>query len=231
MREMRDKDSDDEFRLVREVYNPPPEPPREEMWEAIQARLEPRGSGVGAADGWVVSLDEARERRRVWYRRPAGLAAAAVAILALGIGIGRMGLGPMEGGDGAGVASPRPTDPAVLRTATVQHLKRTESLLTLVRADARSGKLDGGVAGWARTLLTQTRLFMDAVPEDDPVMAGLLNDLELVLVQIVGVAGAGNVDPSLTRSEWDLAMEGLDETEILPRIQAVLPAGPGFVGT
>ena len=119
---------------------------------------------------------------------------------------------------------------SVARAAALEHLGRSESLLTMVRADARSGSVDPGVSKWARELLTETRLLMDLPEADDAVVLELLEDLELVLVQIVGVAEAKG-DPVDDRSELALALEGLEERDVLARIQAVLPAGPGLAGT
>ena len=86
-------------------------------------------------------MDEARRARAKRLYRPLGWITAAAALLVLGLGIGRM-TAP-EGGPGPAVASgpavaPVP-NPAVLRTASLDHLVKTETLLTLVRADARAG--------------------------------------------------------------------------------------------
>ena len=207
---------------LREDYNPPPETPREEMWDAIQARL-------GSEGGQVVSMEKARRSRMARYRRPLGWAVAAAAVLVLGLGIGRMTAPGMD--REVGVAVRVAPDPAVLQAAAMEHLVRTESLLTLVRADARAGRVEPAMGSWARGLLSQTRLLMDAQRDSDPVMKELLEDLELVLVQIVGVANASEGDQERIRSELNLALEGLEEREVLPRIQAVIPAGPRFVGT
>ena len=207
---------------LRRDFNPPPETPREEMWAEIQARLEPRGDSV-------LSLTEARQSR-VSRRRVLGWAAAAAAVLVLGVGLGRMTaptLGPEVAGEAAVVAG----DPDVFRAAAVDHLTRTESLLVLARADARAGRIPPSLAAWSRNLLRQTRLLMDAQGEGDPVMAQLLEDLELVLVQLVGVATGSRDDQDRVRSEINMALEGLDESKVLPRIQAVIPAKPGRYGT
>lgn len=222
---------------LREEYNAPPETPREEMWSVIQARLGAgdRGAaegldvGPGRPGGRVLSLEEARRARSPWVRRPLGWAAAAAAVLALGVGIGRMtapGAGPAPE-----VASGVVQDPGVLRAAAVQHLARTESLLTLLRADARIGGVAPSAVSWARGLLSQTRLLLDAQGDADPALSALLGDLELVLIQIVGAANAAEDDPARVRWEMNLALEGMEEREVLPRIQAVVPAGPRFVGT
>jgi hypothetical protein len=94
----------------------------------------------------------------------------------------------------------------------------------MVRADARTGWLDPAVAPWARSLLAQTRLLLDARGDADPELDPLLSELELVLMQIVGVTEAAG-DESRMRTELDLAVGGMDDREVLTRIRAVLPAG------
>ena len=235
---MRDDEMEELVTGLRGDYNVPPEAPREEMWSAIQARL---GQGVEAAskdiriarDG-VVSLEEARCSRLRRFRRPMGWAGAAAAILVLGLGIGRMTAPRAEVGvvgAAAGLAVNDQARSGALRAAAVEHLVRTESLLTLVRADARAGRMEPSVGSWARGLLSQTRMLMDAQGDADPAMSALLGDLELVLIQIVGAANANGGDQAKVRSELNLALDGMNEREVLPRIQAVVPAGPRFVGT
>ncbi|MGW8265132.1 MAG: hypothetical protein ACWGSQ_02125, partial [Longimicrobiales bacterium] len=222
---------------LRDDYNVPPRTPREEMWSAIEARL---GRGVtssipdhGSARDLVHSLEEARRVRMRRIPQPLGWAAAAAALLVLGLGIGRLtapgARSPADVAvDESAFAGP---SPEVLRAAAVRHLVQTESLLTLVRADARAGRVEPSMGSWARGLLSQTRLLMDTQRDADPAMAELLGDLELVLVQIVGAANADRGDSAKVRSELNLALDGMEEREVLPRIQAVVPAGPRFVGT
>jgi len=206
---------------LREGYNPPPQTPREEMWAVIQSRL-------GAAPGFgVYSMDEARRGKANRLYRPLAWVTAAAALLVLGLGIGRM-TAP-EGGPASAVAAA--PNPEVLRTASLDHLVRTETLLTLVRADARAGRVERSLSDWARGLLSQTRLLIDAQGDSDPAMRRLLEDLELVLVQIVGVTNENENDPARVRSELNLALDGIEERDILPRIQAVIPTSPRFVGS
>ena len=221
---MDDQRMDDELAGLRNGYNSPPDTPREEMWSAIQARLEPRA-------GQVLSMEEAlhvRSRRRI---RALRWATAAAAVLVVGVGIGRMTAPGSAPETAMNAGSTVAVDPDVFRAAAVDHLVRTESLLTLVRADARSGRVPASLDGWSRNLLSQTRLLMDAEGGVDPVISELLEDLELVLVQIVGVAGGASGDQERVRSEMNLALQGLEESDVLPRIQAVVPAGPGRFGT
>lgn len=219
-------------RVLRDTYNPPPPAvPREEMWAAIQARLEPRG-----ADGAEVSdLGAARRRRAAgrWARPAWGWAAAAAAVLVLGVGLGRLtapGGTPVASDAGRGAAG-EGADAGLLRVAAVEHLGRSETLLRMVRADGAAGRMDPAMGAWAEGLLAQTRLLLDVTTEEDLSMRELLEDLELVLVQIVGVSGAGGEDQARARSELSLALEGLERREVLPRIQAVVPSGPGLAGT
>lgn len=218
-------------RVLRDTYNPPPPTPRDEMWKAIQARLQTRETGV---------VDLAGERRRrgtvgsSWPMRPAwSWAAAAAAVLVVGVGIGRLtapGAGPMALDEGAAVGA-EGADTGLLRVAAVEHLGRSETLLRMVRADGVDGRVDPAMGAWAQGLLSQTRLLLDVSAGEDPAMRELLEDLELVLVQIVGVTGADAEDPGRARSELSLALEGLEQRDVLSRIQAVTPQGPGMAGT
>jgi hypothetical protein len=216
-------------------YNEPPETPREEMWEQVVARI--REEDASAVDN-EVDLETARARRR-W---PAARGwAAAAAVLAIGIALGRATApmptaptapttptetaatrGPVEEAPAAD-AGVRPAATA-LDFAAFQHLGRSESLLAMVRADAREGRIDPAVAPWARNLLMETRLLLDVRRGGDPTLDGLLAELELVLSQIVGVTETG-ADEGRMRTELDLTIGGMDEREVLTRIRAAIPTG------
>ncbi len=215
---------DELTRLLREEYNPPPEVPRDEMWAAVEARLEPREAGV-------VSLDEARRRRAARLRHPLAWGAAAAAVLVVGVGIGRMTAPMAPPVAEATPDAPAGSDAGILRVAAVEHLERTEALLRMVRADGAAGRVDPAVGVWARGLLTQTRLLMDIPQGEDRAIQELLEDLELVLVQIVGVTEAAGGDEARARAELTLTLDGIERREVLSRIQAVTPAGAGMSGT
>lgn len=219
-------------------YNAPGEPPREEMWARISER-------ISQHDTEILDLDAARPRRaagvdgrpgrrsgegrpglrgmegRVGLRRMGGWAVAAAAVLVLGIGIGRMS-SPGPPTVGGPTASPAASGTTGVGRAARNHLDRSESLLTMVRADARDGRVEPAVASWAENLLARTRLLLDRPDGVDPEVRDLLLDLELVLVQVVGVAGTGQ-DETRTRMEVELTLRSLDEGGVLPRIQAALP--------
>ena len=204
---------------LRTRYNAPPPTPKDEMWRVIRAGL------PVARTASVRSLEEARARRGT-PNRSFGWAVAAAAVLMLGIGIGRMTvpLSPM-----ADSAAARP-DQAVFMMAAADHLGQSESFLTVVRAEARAGTLDPEMVGWARGLLMQTRLFLDATePGTQPAFRELMEDLELVLAQVVSVAEGGQVDADRTRTELDLALRGMEDREVMTRIQAA--SAPTLAGT
>jgi hypothetical protein len=218
---MSDKRMDELLEQLREEYNVPPQTPRQEMWDVIEA-------GLGESGPSVISLDRARRGRRPMWHGPAGWAAAAAALLVMGVGIGRL-TAPMEvASRGASLA---PVGVSALRTAAVEHLGETEALLTLVRAEGRGGTLDPVVRPWAVTLLTQTRLLLDTPGGVDSNIRDLLEDLELALVQIVGVGEAEAGGSAQAGVELDLALRGLDNRELMPRLQAILPELTGLAGT
>lgn len=210
------------------AYNDPPGTPRDEMWSAIEARLP-------GSDGGVISLADARDRRgRRGPVRWVGPAVAAAAVLVVGIGIGRL---TAPAGDGAvaraevekevGPPAGLPSTPSTaVRTATFEHLGRSESLLALLRADARSGRVEGDVGQWGRGLLAETRLLLNSSAADDPAMRELLEDLELILAQVAVLHDGAGPGGERAREELEIIARGLEERDVLSRIQAVLPAGP-----
>lgn len=213
---------------LRGEYHPPAPTPREEMWAAIAPRL-------GAREAPTLSLDEARARRSLPPRRLLAWVAATAALFVVGIGIGRstatrpttpvpagVASAPAAGGDSGGLSAP-------LRVAALRHLERSEGLLTLVRADGRAGRIDPTVGPWATTLLAQTRLMLDYTPDADPAMRALLEDLELVLVQIVGASELSS-DDERTAAEVTIALDAIERREVVPRIQALVPTGARLAG-
>jgi hypothetical protein len=123
------------------------------------------------------------------------------------------------------VAESEPDVSGELGFAARDHLGRTESLLTQVRADARDGRIDPALGTWARGLLSQTRLLMDTRGNGDPEVRRLLEDLELLLVQIAGASRAGPSDEARATTELELALRSLDEGGVMSRLHAVVPFG------
>lgn len=98
---------------ARELYHAPPETPREEMWSAIEARLEAAGPAV-------VRLDAVRARRS----GGAGWWIAIAAALLIGLGIGRLSMS---------------TDPGESPVAAASDAAETPALVHGPEGDAESG--------------------------------------------------------------------------------------------
>lgn len=123
-------------------------------------------------------------------------------------------------------ATPAPNPSLAYRVAAVHALGQAEALLTSFRVDARQGQVDPQVLSWAREVLSNTRLLLDSPAAEDPQIQGLLEDLELVLVQIVQLAGKAPEDEEL---EW--IGQALEQRDLLPRLRAAVPPGPPVMGT
>jgi hypothetical protein len=223
--------------------DPPPPTPREQIWARILAERGLQGSTSASEresereserdvasttsgsehDAGVIRL---RPRRQVWLVRAAALAA----MLVIGIGLGRVSLRQ------AGITQPSPvatapaTDddaadvvPTAYRLVATQHLERTEALFASLAVDART-RGAGEVSGWARELLTDTRLLLASPAALDPALSRLLEDLELVLSQIAAIPAAR------AEEEVELIQDGINQSDVLLRMRAAT-AGPALVGT
>ena len=176
-------------------YHAPHPAPREEMWRAIAAGRARRSA----------------LRQRVRW----GLALAAM--LVLGVGIGRM-LAPGGAFRAAPVAFAAAGASSAYRVAAGQYLTRTEVLLTDLHAESRRGRPSAEFVASARELLTTTRLMLGSPAADDPRLAGLLQDLELVLAQISRLqTGPGQ------RGEFDLIDQSITQSSVLTRLRAATP--------
>ena len=193
---------------ARTTYHAPRTPPREEMWTRIQA---------------------ARQRRHIIELRPwMKWAVAAAAALILGIGIGRWTA--LQPGATNGTTTVATTDSGqsdvVYQIAATQYLSRTEAFLTAFREDQGANNADGArFARQARDLLTTTRLMLDSPAGNDQRLRSLLEDLELVLVQISQLGDAHN------GHDTDLITQGMNQSNVLPKLRSAIPAGPVPVRT
>jgi len=195
--------------VARTAYHAPRPTPREEMWARIQ---------------------DARRHKHVIELRPwMRWAVAAAAVLVLGIGIGRWtvrqqqpagGVTPVASGTDASRDSSRDL---AYEVAATQYLSRTEAFLTSFRADAHTPASSARFATQARDLLTTTQLMLDSPAGSDPHLRALLEDLELVLVQISELNGGAH--------DTDLITQGMNESNVLPKLRSAIPAGPGPVRT
>ncbi|MGH7658531.1 MAG: hypothetical protein ACREL6_09865 [Gemmatimonadales bacterium] len=205
---MNDDDRFDNWlRAAAEDYNAPPAVPREEMWQAIEARrrstIRPGGRG----------------RTFTWMAWAAGIAA----VLATGVVIGRLSNVPELPVPVA--EAPANETGAAYRLAATEYLSRTEVFLTDFRQEAGSGPAENSTAEIARALLTDSRLLLDSPAANDARLRTLLEDLELVLAEIAQLAGE-------TRpGERSLITDGMDEGGLMLRLRTAVPAGSPLVGT
>lgn len=116
---MKEEDMDRYIRdMARHAYNPPPEPPRDELWLRIQAArqatLDSAGAAPVAGDPDVIDIRSRRAQIRRWTFRILPIAA----LLLLAFGLGRLSLLYERSGPGP-VASGPTTSPASSRPAAV----------------------------------------------------------------------------------------------------------------
>lgn len=185
-------------------YHRPPEPPRDEMWAAIEAERRRRRTAPR-----VVVL------RPVW-RWGIGMAA----VLVLGIAIGRRLQPTGDRTQTSSAAATRPVDGLAYQLAAAQVLTRAEIVLTSFRADARTGgRPDSQFLDQARDLLGSTRLLLDSPAGQDPRLKPLLEDLEVILAQIAVLSASRDT------ADVEIINQGIDQRSVLTRLQTANPAG------
>lgn len=206
---------------ARKEYHMPPETPREEMWQAIQAR---RAAGrTGRKPG--------RRAARYWTRPVVWIPLAAAAVLVLGIGIGRW-TGQERGGPQVAQGADTSMAPAagsanlgsarVYQVAATQYLSQAEAFLTAFKLDTAAADRDSSVSRDARRLLATNRLLLDSPAGRDARLKQLLQDLEFTLAEIAQIS-RGNDDAAYVA-------RGLEQSGILPRLRTAVPAGPAVTG-
>ena len=190
-------------------YSEPPVTPRDKIWARIAAERQRKS---------VIEL-------RPWMR----WVAAVAAVLVLGIGIGRWTAHQSGAGIPPTTVASADTTTAgesdfVYQVAATQYLSHTEAFLTSFRADDGSHGTSGGArfARQARDLLSTTRLMLDSPAGKDQRLRALLEDLELVLVQI---------SQSQSGHDRDLITQGMNQSNVLPKLRSAIPAGPVPVRT
>jgi hypothetical protein len=190
-------------------YHSPLPTPRDQIWKRIE---------------------DARRNKHVIELRPwMRWVVAAAAVLLLGIGIGRWTARQPVAKNGPATVAVADTTTAgqsdfVYQVAATQYLSHTEAFLTSFRADVGSRGTANGArfARQARDLLSTTRLMLDSPAGNDQRLRSLLEDLELVLVQISQSHGG---------HDRDLITQGMNQSNVLPKLRSAIPAGPVPVRT
>ena len=168
---------------VARTHNSPPEVPRDRMWEKIDAARSGR-RGVLQPDFTPRPSPAFRILR---------LAAGVVAVLVLGVFIGRMmSQQPEPIPVPVAVHEVESIDPGVkkeiYRLAARDLFSRADYLLTDFKVRSCGEDDLSETPRWAGGMLVQTRLLMDTAVAEDIEMENLLEELELVLAQIVGLS-------------------------------------------
>jgi hypothetical protein len=109
--------------------------------------------------------------------------------------------------------------PGIYQVATVRHLEDAEALLTSFQLGSRDERMNAQFSGWAKGLLSNTRLLLDSPAGDDPRRAKLLQDLELVLAQIV------QLSPNAAAEDRELIQGSIQEGQVMTRLRTAIPAG------
>jgi hypothetical protein len=115
--------------------------------------------------------------------------------------------------------SPIASTPVSYQVATLRHLEDAEALLTSYSLEGRDPRMDAQFAGWAKGLLSNTRLLLDSPAGDDPRRAKLLQDLELVLAQIV------QLSPNAAATDRELIQGSIQNGHVMTRLRSAIPAG------
>jgi hypothetical protein len=111
-----------------------------------------------------------------------------------------------------------PLNSNVYQVAMVRHLADADALLSSFSLGSRDAAMNAQFAGWAKGLLSNTRLLLDSPAGDDPRRAKLLQDLELVLAQIVQLA------PDARAEDRQLIEGSILEGHVMTRLRTAIPA-------
>jgi hypothetical protein len=208
--------SDEKFEefLQREAqaYNEPPaDVPRDEMFAAI-SRVRAEAAQLSTDNHRLTTVNRGFAPRIAWI----GMAAT----LVIGVAIGKFALQKSDTPRVAAVTtSQSDTAGRSYSTAADVQLVRAEALLTAYGSSGTNPAMDKQLSGWARDILSNTRLLLDSPAAADPARRKLLQDLELVLVQMVQrspAAGAAEERSHIERS--------IERTQMIPRLRSALPA-------
>jgi hypothetical protein len=219
---MMDPNNDKDREEMARLHNDPPEVPRDRMWERIDAaRTARRG---------VVAPDFTPRRGPTF--RVLRMTAAVAAVLLVGFFIGRLtenpdraplpGTGQMavnQSDTNAVTTAPRIQDD-VYAMAARDLFGRADFLLTDFKVRSCGTDDLSKVPDWAGGMLVQTRLLMGTSAADDLEMKILLEELELVLAQIVGLSR----DNCARDMAW--IRDGLRDRATIDRLRTVSAGRP-----
>lgn len=175
--ELNDEQLDQLLAEARESWRVSDTPDKDALWSRIEHEAfnepaepaEPAERARGAAPGW---------RTLTWV---------AAAALAIGAGIGRYSAptaAPTIVAESTVLEQTRDQRDNPLLLTTSEYLGETSALLASLERHSHDGAVGARFASDASSLLSTTRLLIDAPAAGDPELRALLSDLELVLAQI-----------------------------------------------
>jgi hypothetical protein len=197
-------------RAARGYNEPEGSIPREEMWSSIvMARQK-------------AAAERATRRRYVWA------AVGMAATLAIGVAIGRMGnLSPAAPATSMSSTTTTAAEMSAAAAnaytvATREHMRRAEALFVTYANPQSNTKDDSLVAGWARDMLSSTRLLLDSPLSTDETRRRMLEDLERVLVQMVQISPAerdadvrANVERTIERKRMMSRLRSMQSASLI----------------
>ena len=217
---MTEDEMDERTREALRGYRVAPEPPLDEMWDAIEERH--FGTSVVSLTGRANERGRAARAERRWRLGAPSwgvLVAGMAAMLILGIGVGRMsrGVAPVVAAAPEGVYDYWTANAEPYRDATTEYLGQTVALLTALPAAVRDGQPDARFVMQAGDLLSTTRLLLDSpAAASDPRLKSLLEDLELVLAQLARLPAEHG------KTELNLIKEALVQRDVVPRLRSAV---------
>lgn len=178
----------------------------ERVWQALSPRL--------------IAYQKRPTRRHSVQWKSAALAASCAALLAIAFVGGRYWERHTNRTTAVVNANP-PATQRVLLVVLTDHLDRTERLLVAVNhADFSDNAENGQLQSEARELLASNRLYRaTASKAGDPAMAGALDRVENVLVEIAN-------DPNLTADDLERVRRDMNTEGILFEIRVLLARTP-----
>ena len=181
------------------------------VWQALRPQLIPYEKKTTGWRGWS------------WWKMATAAAACLALMTAAFIGGRYWEHRNTNANDTAGAVSPGATQPQqrVVLVVMTDHLDRTERLLVqLNHADLRDKSESVQLQTEARELLASNRLYrVSANQEGDPALAGALDRLERVLVELAN-------DPHLTAADLDRVRKDMNTSGILFEVRVLLTRKP-----
>jgi hypothetical protein len=206
------------------TYNRPPDEgdmPLDAMWSVVEREA----FAVRA----LHQLDETPRKRRSFSQYQWLRVAAA---LVVGVGIGRVSLSFSRDHVTAPAVTAASEEPIATVTAgstdsetvsepfgqaTAKYLGQATALLVSLPTEVNGERPDRRLIARASDLLLTTRLLLDSPASSDPALRGLLDDLELVLVQVVRLETERS---GVRRTELELIQQAIEQRDVLPRLRS-----------